>query len=180
MFCAKASLPHSTGVGNGLGSQPWAPLGTLDEWSKFNYLNLHKVWPRSNPRCIKNLDHKRKDEISYRLLSNFCAFTEDLPSLGTFNTSQAKLAKRTIASAIAAIHALAKHLFKGCVIYLSAPGSHGAFEPPVTSLGAGLITGYVHTNHTLHLSNVERETYIHVYTHAHTHTQSWAVFSTWL
>lgn len=95
--------------------------------------------------------------------------------MGTFNTSQDKLAKRKIASAIATILPLAKHLFKGCVIYLSAPGSHGAFEPPVTSLGAGLITGYGHTNHTLHLSNVERETYIHVHTHTHAEL---AVFST--
>lgn len=170
MFCANASLTHSRGGGNGLGSQHWAPLGTLDEWSESNHLILHKVWPGSNPCSIKNLDHKRKDEISYRLLSNFNAFAEDSPSLGTFNTSQAKLAKGKIVSAIA------KHLFKSCMIYLSAPGSHGAFEPPVTSHGVSLITGYVHTNHTLHLSNVERETYICV----HTHTQSWAVFSTWL
>lgn len=52
---------------------------------------------------------------------------------------------------ISRIHLLAKHLFKACVIYLSAPVIHKVFEPPVTNLSAGLIRSFVHTNHALYL-----------------------------
>lgn len=52
---------------------------------------------------------------------------------------------------ISHIHLLTKHLFKACVIYLSAPVIHKVFEPPVSNLSAGLIRGFVHTNHPLYL-----------------------------
>lgn len=52
------------------------------------------------------------------------------------------------------------------MIYLSAPVIHKVFELPVTNLWAGLIRGFVHTNHTLYLSNVRGGN-----THIHTHTE---------